>query len=666
MAQQLRLSNDNKEYQIPYAQDLNPSQLEAVTHTKGPLLVIAGAGSGKTRTITYRVARLLEEGIPPSSILLLTFTRKAADEMLKRASQLLDKRCEKVSGGTFHSFAHTVLRNHASHVGYDPRFVVIDRPDAESLISMLRKEMGLSAAHRSFPRKKTLANIFSKAINKMMPVDDVVFDDYPHFSEYMEDILSLHSEYSKRKVQHAFFDFDDLLIYLKRLLQEDPAVREKLSAKYHYLLVDEYQDTNQLQADIICLLAGKEKNVMVVGDDSQSIYAFRGANFKNIMNFPKLFPGTRIIRLEENYRSVQPILDLANVIIDSAQEKYTKTLFTKNASGSQPVLVSAGDENSQSRFIVDKIRSHRKQGVPLHDIAVLFRAGFHSFDLEIELSKLSIPFIKVGGFKFMEAAHIKDVLAYLRVLSNPNDRISWYRILLLIEKIGPTTAERIYESIQTKNSGYAGIFDVQSKKTVAAGLDRLKDLFRKIDPITHSVARLGEDILEYYTPLLKDKFDDHPKRAKDLEQLLTIMARYDNLERFLTDMALEPPNISIEDTFLTEQSKDSRLTLSTIHSAKGLEWHTVFIIWALDGRFPSIHALEKSEDLEEELRLMYVAATRAKENLFIVYPMAFYDRNVGMAFNRPSRFVDGISEQILEKQFVGRGGNVDGFTLDFD
>jgi ATP-dependent DNA helicase UvrD/PcrA len=665
MDQQRYLSNYNKEYQISYAQDLNPAQLEAVTHTKGALLVIAGAGSGKTRTLTYRVARLVEEGISPSSILLLTFTRKSADEMLKRASQLLDQRCEKVSGGTFHSFAHTILRKHATHVGYDPRFVVIDRPDAESLIGMLRKEMGFSAAYRSFPRKQTLANIFSKATNKMMPVDEVVFDDYPHLSEYLEAMVSLQSEYAKRKVQHAFFDFDDLLIYLRRLLQEDPAVREKLSEKYHYLLVDEYQDTNQLQADIICLLAGKEKNVMVVGDDSQSIYAFRGANFKNIIDFPKLFPGTRIIRLEENYRSVQPILDLANVIIDSAQEKYTKTLFTKNESGAQPVLVSVGDENSQSQFIVDKIRSLGKQGVPLEDIAVLFRAGFHSFDLEIELSKLSIPFIKVGGFKFMEAAHIKDVLAHLRVLSNPHDRISWYRILLLIEKIGPTTAERIFGSIETKNVGYSGIADAPSRKAFAAGLDRLKDLFTRIDPTTHSVARLGEDILAYYTPILEDKFDDYPKRAKDLEQLLIIMARYTHLERFLTDMALEPPNVSIEDTFLTEQSEESRLTLSTIHSAKGLEWHTVFIIWALDGRFPSLRSLEKSEDIEEELRLMYVAATRAKENLFIVYPMAFYDRNVGMTLNRPSRFVDGISDKILEKQFIGMRYDADGFMDDF-
>ncbi len=666
MSPNRHLSSEKNQYKIAYASELNPSQLEAVTFTRGPLLVIAGAGSGKTRTLTYRVARLVEEGVSPGAILLLTFTRKAADEMLKRASRLLDQRCEKVSGGTFHSFSHLILRKYASHIGYDPRFVVIDRPDAESLIGMLRKEMGFAALHRSFPRKQTLANIFSKAINKVLPIEEVVFNDYPHFSEYLEGILSVHSEYEKRKIQHAFFDFDDLLISMRRLLQEDPVIRERLSEKYQYLMVDEYQDTNQLQADIIYLLAGKDRNVMVVGDDSQSIYAFRGANFKNIIDFPEIFPGTLIIRLEENYRSVQPILDLANVIIDRAQEKYTKTLFTRNSSGAQPVLVSADDENGQSQFVVDKIQSLLDQGIALDRLAVLFRASFHSFDLEIELNKRGIPFIKVGGFKFMEAAHIKDILAHLRVLSNPYDRISWYRILLLLENIGPTTAQRIYKALETKNAGYRGIFQITPKKAYTAGLERLKNLFKKIDANTQSVAGMGEDILEYYLPILTDRFDDHPKRAKDLEQLLTIMTRYAHLERFLTDMALEPPNIRIEDTFLAEESQDTRLTLSTIHSAKGLEWHSVFIIWALDGRFPSIHALEKPEDLEEELRLMYVAATRAKENLFILYPMTVYDRNLGMMLNRPSRFIDDIPDHILEKQFLGRAHDPDAWTFDFD
>ena len=664
MTQQHFFPNDEKKFTIPYEEALNPSQLEAVTYTKGPLLVIAGAGSGKTRTLTYRVARLVEEGVSPGSILLLTFTRKSADEMLKRASTLLDHRCEKVSGGTFHSFANSILRKYASHIGFNPRFVVLDRPDSESLIGMLRKEMGFVSMYRSFPRKRTLANIFSKAINKVLSIEEVLFNDYAHFAQYQDSILDLSSAYAGRKAEHAFIDFDDLLIFLRRLLQESPEIRERLSKTYRYLMVDEYQDTNQIQADIISLLAGSEKNVMVVGDDSQSIYAFRGANFKNIIDFPKIFPGTQIIRLEENYRSIQPILDLSNIIIDRASEKYTKTLFTRKPGGSLPVLVSAADENSQSQFVVDTVQTLNGNGVSLDQITVLFRASFHSFDLELELNKRGTPFIKVGGFKFMEAAHIKDVLAHLRVLANPYDRLSWYRILLLLDKVGPSTAQKIYEAVSEKNSGYRGILDIKSKKGMSAGMDRLKDLYLKIDLKTMSVAKMGEYILEYYLPILENRYDDHPKRRKDLEHLVTIMMRYAYLDPFLADMALEPPNIRIEDTFLVDEPERNRLTLSTIHSAKGLEWHTVFIIWALDGRFPSIHALDKSEDLEEELRLMYVAATRAKENLFFIYPMAVYERNFGMMHSRPSRFIDGMPDHILEKQFAGRGDGQNAYRFD--
>ena len=429
-------------------------------------------------------------------------------------------------------------------------------------------------------------------------------------------------------------------------------------------MVDEYQDTNQIQADIISLLAGSEKNVMVVGDDSQSIYAFRGANFKNIIDFPKIFPGTQIIRLEENYRSIQPILDLSNIIIDRASEKYTKTLFTRKPGGSLPVLVSAADENSQSQFVVDTVQTLNGNGVSLDQITVLFRASFHSFDLELELNKRGTPFIKVGGFKFMEAAHIKDVLAHLRVLANPYDRLSWYRILLLLDKVGPSTAQKIYEAVSEKNSGHRGILDIKSKKGMSAGMDRLKDHYLKIDLKTMSVAKMGEYVLEYYLPILENRYDDHPKRRKDLEHLVTIMMRYAYLDPFLADMALEPPNIRIEDTFLVDEPERNRLTLSTIHSAKGLEWHTVFIIWALDGRFPSIHALDKSEDLEEELRLMYVAATRAKENLFFIYPMAVYERNFGMMHSRPSRFIDGMPDHILEKRFAGRGDGQNAYRFD--
>jgi len=667
MEKQSQPEQSAKAFRIPYAQALNPAQLEAVTHTQGPLIVIAGAGSGKTRTLTYRVARLVEEGIAPHTILLLTFTRRAAEQMLKRASLLLDSRCEKVAGGTFHSFANMVLRKYPQLIGFDSKFVVLDRPDAESLIEMLRKEMGFVPQHRSFPRKNTLANIFSKSINKVQSIEDIVFNDYPHLAVYLDPMRELHAEYDRRKTMHAFMDFDDLLIYLRRLLKENETIRQKIASTYRYLMVDEYQDTNQLQSDIIRLLVSDDHNVMVVGDDSQSIYAFRGANFRNIIEFPRLFPGTRIIRLEENYRSVQPILDLANVIIDRAEEKYTKTLFTQKPSGSPPVLVSAADEDSQSRFVADKIEQFRRQGGALEEIAVLFRASFHSFDLEIELTRRGMPFIKVGGFKFMEAAHIKDVLAHLRVLSNPYDRISWYRILLLIDTVGPATAHRIFEEGAKRRTGLMGFLeDLPRKKTAAEGLQRLKAFFSGIDVDALSLAELGASVLEYYTPMLRDKYDDHPKRAKDLEQLLSIMARYSHMERFLTDMALEPPNIGFEGSFTADPLKEDRLTLSTIHSAKGLEWREVFVIWALDGRFPSGYSLDKPEELEEELRLMYVAITRAKERLYIVYPATFFDHGFGTALSRPSRFVDHIPDDLLEKQFVGThtGRIFDAFDFD--
>ncbi|MBT8367703.1 MAG: ATP-dependent helicase [Deltaproteobacteria bacterium] len=651
-------SPTNRKFRIPYDEQLNVSQLEAVMATEGPLLVIAGAGSGKTRTLTYRVARLVEEGIAPSSILLLTFTRKAAQQMLERATKLLDRRCEKIAGGTFHSFGNLILRKYASALGIHSNFTILDRVDAEALISMLRKEMRTATKNRSLPRKHTLANIFSRAVNKMVPVEDVVYDDYPYLVTELESINSIFQSYKRNKSENNFFDFDDLLIFLLKLLKTDPGIHDRISSSYRYVMVDEYQDTNKIQAEILYLLTGANKNIMVVGDDSQSIYAFRGADFRNIMKFPAMFPDTRIIALEENYRSVQPILNLTNIIIEQAKEKYSKNLFTRRSGGSIPALVEARDENDQSLFIVEKIRWICRQGIPLDQIAVLFRAGYHSFDLEIELNREQIPFIKVGGFKFVESAHIKDVLAHLRIVASPYDRISWYRILLIIEKIGPATAQKIYENIKNEADGYSGLLAVKLKSAAGAGLKKLKDLFSTFDTDSSMpLEEMGEMIIEYYLPILKARYDDYPKRAKDLEQLLTIMERYDSLDKFLTDMALEPPNTSLGETFaIGTPSEEKRLVLSTIHSAKGLEWHTVFIIWALDGRFPSSHALQKEEDLEEELRLMYVAATRARENLFFTYPNQVYDRTLGIVLNRPSRFIDMMSESILEKQSAGYQG----------
>ncbi|MGD2187524.1 MAG: ATP-dependent helicase, partial [Desulfobacterales bacterium] len=535
-----------KDFRIRYEEALNPSQLDAVTCTAGPLLVIAGAGSGKTRTLTYRVAYLVEKGISPASILLLTFTRKASQEMLRRATRLLDARCEKIAGGTFHSFANAMLRKYASQMSLDPAFGILDRTDAENLIGMLRKERRPATKYRSFPRRKTLADIFSRAVNKGLAIEDIIDQEYPHFASHLAVITGIHNDYQHRKQDHHFLDYDDLLIYLRRLLSDHDDIRIRASSMYQYIMVDEYQDTNTIQAEILYLLTDVHKNIMVVGDDSQSIYAFRGANFRNIIEFPNIFPEALIITLEENYRSIQPILDLTNIIIDRAKEKYSKNLFTRRTGDNRPVMVNSEDEYSQSRFVIDKVKDLYQEGVALNQIAVLFRASFHSFDLEIELSREGIAFVKMGGFKFVESAHIKDVLAHMRVIANPYDRISWYRILLLIEKIGPKTAQKIYEATLNERSGCTGL--ISAKLGHVKGLDRLKNLIAALDTHPMNVSQMGETIIDYYLPILKKNYDDHPRRAKDLEHLIEIMERYQNLSQFLTDMALEPPNTSFENS----------------------------------------------------------------------------------------------------------------------
>ena len=646
------MKKSNINFQKRYAGALNLEQFAAVTHTEGPLLVIAGAGSGKTRTLTYRAAYLVEKGVLPSAILLLTFTRKASQEMLRRATQLLDERCGKIAGGTFHSFANATLRQYASHMGLDPAFGILDRNDSENLIGLLRKELQPATRQRSFPRSKTLADIFSRVVNKGLSLEEIIENDYPHFESHLETIGRLYQLFEIRKLEHHFLDYDDLLVYLHRLLAEHPDVQDRISNRYHYIMVDEYQDTNIIQAEILYLLTRTHQNIMVVGDDAQSIYAFRGANFRNIIDFPKRFPATRIVSLEENYRSNQPVLTLTNSIIERAREKFTKNLFSQKKDGVKPVMVNAEDEYSQSRYIVERIKYFQNLGVPINDIAVLFRASFHSFDLEIELSREGIAFVKMGGFKFVESAHIKDVLAHMRVMANVYDRISWYRIFLLLEKVGPKTAQKIFEATLAEKSGYTGL--LSAKVASSKVLERLKMLFATLDAEPMTVGGMGRTIVEYYMPILKNRFDDHPRRARDLEHLVEIMERYTSLDAFLTDMALEPPTASFENGLYADAADSDRLTLSTIHSAKGLEWNTVFVIWTLDGRFPSVHSLQNEDELEEELRLMYVAATRAKENLFFTYPSNVWDRSTGLILNQPSRFLDNLPEDILEKEYEYR------------
>ena len=484
-------------------------------------------------------------------------------------------------------------------------------------------------------------------LNKHTPLSDLLELEYPHLVDVNFELAELFRRYIDYKRTKSLVDYDDLLTGLRDLLADHAAVRQRLSDTYRFIMVDEYQDTNHLQAEIVRLLAATHDNVAVVGDDAQSIYSFRGANFRNIMDFPKHFPGARIIKLEENYRSTQPILNLTNEIIQRAKEGYDKRLFTSKSSGARPKLVQAGSEQMQSQFVCQKILELREEGVPLWDIAVLFRSSFHSFDLEVELTRHKIPFVKRGGFQFMETTHVKDLLAHLRVLANPQDTISWNRILLLLEGIGPGAAQKITKWLLGGQNAVERLRSYQAKGKVA---QELRTLAQVLEEAAH--AELPQEqmqyLLQYYVPLLKQNHpDDHPKRLRDLEHFQGMMERYRSLETLLSDMALEPPNDSIGGVLAVDPD-EGPLVLSTIHSAKGLEFHSVFIIWALEGRFPSFYNLNSDEDLEEERRLLYVAATRAKQNLFISYPNRVFDKTLRMVLSRPSQFIDGISSRLLE------------------
>ena len=636
---------------LDYRKELNEAQYQAATMVEGPLLIIAGAGTGKTRTLVYRVAHLIDIGVDPRSILLLTFTRRAAEEMLRRASVLIDNRCSQVAGGTFHSFANLILREFGRRIDLSPSFTIMDRPDSEDAIQVIRTEMGLNNKDKRFPRKQTVAEIFSMALNKQITVPNLIESEYPHLYESLDDLLRLYERYVEYKATKTLLDYDDLLTKLRDLLANQEEVRHRLSERYQFIMVDEYQDTNQLQARIVRLLAGDHDNVAVVGDDAQSIYSFRGADFRNIMDFPENFPGTQIIKLEENYRSTQPILNLTNEIIQRARERYDKRLYTRKCEGEIPVLVQAESEQMQSRFVCQKILELREEGVPLWDIAVLFRSSFHSFDLEIELARHNIPFIKRGGFQFMETTHIKDLLAHLRVLANPQDAISWNRVLLLLEGVGAQASQKITRWILQGSEEVERLRSYDAKGKIAHGLKTLAQVLQ-VAAEAQRPAEQAQYLMQHYLPILKRNHpDDYPKRLKDLEHFLGITDRYRSLERLLSDMALEPPSDSVAGVLAVDPD-EGPLVLSTIHSAKGLEWHSVFIIWALEGRFPSFYNINSEEELEEERRLLYVAATRAKENLFISYPIKIFDRGLRMVLSRPSQFIEGISEDLLEQMTV--------------
>jgi DNA helicase-2/ATP-dependent DNA helicase PcrA len=638
---------------IDYEKELNEAQLRAVTTTEGPLLIVAGAGTGKTRTLVFRVARLVEIGAKPESILLLTFTRRAAASMLTRAASLADARCQRVSGGTFHSLGHAVLRKFAGEAGVQKNFTVLDQSDTEDLIDLLRRQIRLTRAQH-FPRKRTIAAMFSMMVNKVQTLKQVLNHEYPQFVDERRNLDTLFKAFEEFKRSRHMLTYDDLLVRLREALEASATMREQLSDQYRYIMVDEYQDTNKLQAQIVKLMTARHDNVAVVGDEFQSIYSFRGASHRNMLEFPKLFPAARIIKLEENFRSTQPILDVANAIIADVKESFKKRLYSRIPGGEPPVVVSARDENEQSQFVAQRISELREAGVPLSEIAVLFRSSSHSFDLEIELARQGIPFRKFGGIRFAGSAHIKDALSFLRVVVKPSDTLSWFRALKLIDHVGDATVYQILEhlgveqkefrSTKSKSGLFKKLHRFPARAAYKAQLTRLTRVFATMLEGQSPAEQLSA-VLRFYRPLLKNKYDDVQRRGRDLEHLQAIAKRYKTAAKLLDDIALDPTE-AVQDN--APRRSSGFVTLSTVHSAKGLEWNNLFVIWMTDGWFPSSRFQDEFDDFEEERRLLYVATTRAKRELHFVYPAVdVYRGPETEGVPTLSRFLEPIPPSIL-------------------
>jgi len=609
-------------FKIDYAKELNSQQFAAVTELDYPLLVIAGAGSGKTRVITYKVSYLIENGIDPSEILLLTFTRKAANEMLERVQKLLgDKSISKVLGGTFHGFSNSILRKYGKLIGVPNNFTIIDTEDSKDIIDLLKTELNIHGKKngRPFPTKNRIQEIISKSRNLELPINTIINSFFSEDKEFIKEIELINKALSAYKKASNLFDYDDLIEVLRNNLKENEIFRKKLQNSIKYILVDEYQDTNNIQREIVEYIAGDKGKLTVVGDDFQSIYAFRGANFENILRFPQSFPNCKVVKLEENYRSEQGILNFTNEIIYNAKIGFKKKLFSRRYAGRKPIIKKFPDASKEAEYIVEKVIKIRADNLEYSDFAILTRASWHSNFVQAELTKRSIPYIVVGGIKFSERRHIKDIISFLKIIINPLDAVAWHRILQLIQGIGKVRAKEIVQEIHS--NGGRIIFDKFSKRKYYTELSELEQQFKKVLGKDFLPAEIIDTFLEFYKPLLKQIEDNYNIRIKDLEVFATIASKYSDLEKFLSDFTLEPPSNRYQDANTPIIRSDEKpLVVSTIHSAKGLEWHTVFIPFALDGLLPSVKSLNTIQELEEERRLFYVACTRAKENLFITMP----------------------------------------------
>jgi len=687
-----------------YREELNAEQFRVVTAKPHAALVVAGAGTGKTRTITYRVAYLIEQGVSPQRILLATFTNRAAREMLRRVEILTgSQNVHRIWGGTFHRIANLILRRHAVSIGYDSNYSILDAEDAKDFVNVCIDEAGIDTRAKRFPKAEVIQDIISYANNTDTPIEDVIIRRYPYFEMLSQQIKRVDYIFQERKRARNVMDYDDLLLNWKRLLIEKPEIADVYAEQFQHILVDEYQDTNKLQAEIIDLLAVKHRNVMVVGDDAQSIFAWRGAEFTNIYEFPDRYPEAVTYKLETNYRSTPEILGLANTSIACNKKQFPKMLqAVKKSKDFKPALIPCSNVEQQSVFIASRILELRDEGTSLEEIAVMYRSHYHSLELQLELTRRNIPYRVQSGVRFFEQAHIKDVVSYLRIIVNPRDELAWKRILKMIPSVGSATANRIYESLayaenpfalikseppaiagntiadlglrnadlrltdnQTANpksqiripKSSSGGSDISAKIRSKSGWQNFVNLIEILvrDENRNNPAKQIELILTNgYEQHLQETFENAEARLEDLRQLALYASRYDSTESFLSELALlsterfkEPQNIIGEDV-IQGGEEDELLTLTSVHQAKGLEWKAVFLIWAAEGKFPSPRSLKEIDSEEEERRLWYVALTRAQDELYLTYPLMIVDYNRQTVLQKPSRFIMEVPPALFE------------------
>ena len=648
---------------IDYAAELNPQQHAAVTASPGPLLVIAGAGSGKTRTLTYRVAYLLENGVDPRNILLLTFTNKAARQMLDRVANLLPVDASGLWGGTFHSIGNRMLRRHGSALGYSSGFTILDREDQKDLIDTVVSAAGINPKEIRFPKGDVLADIFSFTVNTERPMEELLAEKFPYFLPLIEQIKEVHERYERKKKSTNSMDFDDLLEKTLRMLKEHEEIASFYRRQFQFILVDEYQDTNKIQADFIDTLAVHHRNVMVVGDDAQSIYSWRGANFKNILAFPERYPDAQVFKIELNYRSVPEILSVANAAIAPNVEQFKKELSATRATNElKPAVVALETGADQAQFVAQRILELRDEGIALDEIAVLYRAHYHAVELQLEFSRRGIPYQITSGVRFFEQAHIKDVAAFIRFVANPRDEVAFKRMVKLLPGIGNKSADGLWRDWE-KSLGETGEVANWGERVRALSVGaRSKKSWEQLaytldemapggvpNPPSEMITSVVEAIYDDYA---KANFSNYELRREDLNQLAAFARQFKDVNEFLSQLALIS-NVDAEAA--PNQTADTEaVNLSSVHQAKGLEYHTVFVIWLTDGMFPSARSLETREAIEEERRLFYVAITRAKDELYLTYPHLRLNAGYGDMFQRPSRFLKEIPTQLLEDWQVSR------------